>query len=146
MSKLEEGLIQKSLPRIQKTLEADKEVLLTYLFGSQATGLAFSFSDVDFAILLKRGNTKYYLKKEEELSLKLMDLDLGGEIDIVLLNVAGIELAYSVINQGMVVFYRDEKVKVDYETKILLEYAEIKPYFDEYDRLLHEKIKAYQGK
>lgn len=135
-------ILERDLAKIKKIFKEDKEVLLAYLFGSQASGLAFTSSDLDFAVLLKEGNTKYYLKKEKELTLKLLELSLGKEIDVVLLNVAGIELVYKVVTGGKLLLSRDDLLRVNFEEGAILDYFDIKPFLDEYSEHLYERIKA----
>ena len=82
------------------------------------------------------------MRKEEELAKELV-ISLGADkIDLVILNVAGVELEHKVIATGRLLFSRDEAERIEYEEGVLLRYLEIKPYLDEYDRLLFERIKA----
>ncbi len=123
-------------------LEGDKDVRLAYLFGSQATRLTHPLSDIDIAVYLKDGDRKSCLQKEEELAKELI-ISLGTDrIDLVILNVAGVELEHKVIATGTLLLSKDEAERIEYEEGVLLRYLEIKPYLDEYDRLLFERIKA----
>jgi len=126
---------------IKKVLEADKDVLFAYLFGSQAAELAHFLSDIDVACYLKPGNMKYYLRKDKQL---LGDLAIGlhtSKIDLVILNVAPLVLKFRIISEGTVILSQDEQERVDFETAVLYRYFDLKPYLDEYYRLIHHKIK-----
>lgn len=128
--------------KIACILEGDTDVRLAYLFGSQATRLAYPLSDIDIAVYLKDSDRRLCLQKEEELAKELV-ISLGTDkIDLVILNVAGVELEYKVITTGRLLFSRDEAERIEYEEGVLLRYLDIKPYLDEYDRLLFERIKA----
>jgi predicted nucleotidyltransferase len=131
-----------SVDKIAYILEGDTDVRLAYLFGSQATRLTHPRSDIDIAVYLKDGNRRLCLQKEEELAKELV-ISLGTDkIDLVILNVAGVELEHKVITTGTLLFSRDEAERIEYEEGVLLRYLDIKPYLDEYDSLLFERIKA----
>lgn len=126
---------------IKKVIEADKDVLFAYLFGSQATGPAHFLSDIDVACYLKPGDMEYYLKKDEEL---LGNLAVGlhtSKVDLIILNVAPLVLKFRIISDGEVVLSRDEQERIDFETAVLYRYFDLKPYLDEYYQLIHHKIK-----
>ena len=52
-----------------------------------------------------RGDTKHYLSKERELFIRLTGLGVG-DVDVVILNAAGVELGYNVIATGQLLFAR----------------------------------------
>lgn len=70
-----------------------------------------------------------------------MMISLGTDkIDLVILNVASIELKYKIIAHGKKLISKDEIKRIDFEEKALLDYFDLKPYLDEYDNLLLERI------
>lgn len=130
---------------IIKVLEAEEDVAFVYLFGSAATGLFHALSDIDIAVYLqdeKTNNISYLVKRMDELVRKLIVAIRTDTIDLTILNAAGSELAFSVIQNGTVILSKDEKSRVSFEERTLLEYFYNKSHFDEYDRLLFKRIKA----
>lgn len=126
---------------VKKVLEADEDVLFAYLFGSQTAGFTHFLSDIDVACYLRPGDMKYYLKKDEQL---LGDLAVGlhtSKIDLVLLNVAPLVLKFRIISEGEVILSRDEQERVDFETATLYRYFDLKPYLDEYYKLIRHRIR-----
>lgn len=127
--------------KLKEFFSKDKNVLFVYLYGSQSKGTGYSGSDIDLAIYLHPGSSReFYLQKDEEFLGELSLID--KRIDARLLNVLPLILKYEIICQGEVIFSRDEKRRVDFETEILCQYFEMKPYFEEEHRLTIEKIKA----
>ena len=131
------------IAKIEKMLARETDVVLAYLFGSRATGLFTSFSDVDVGVYLKDGTTGYYLERERELSVALM-LKLGMDaVDVTILNAAGPELRYKVIFEGKLIFCKEEKERVRFEERTMLDYFDNKFIFDEYDKMLHQRIMGH---
>ena len=131
------------IAKIEQVLAGETDVVLAYLFGSRATGLFTSFSDVDVGVILKDGTTGYYLDRERELSVALM-LKLGMDpVDVTILNAAGPELRYKVISDGKPIFCREEKERVRFEEQTMLDYFDNKFIFDEYDEILHQRIMGH---
>lgn len=126
---------------IKKVLETDKDVLFAYLFGSQAAELTHFLSDIDVACYLKPGDMKYYLKKDKQL-LGDLAVRLGtSKVDLILLNVAPLVLKFRAISGGEVILSQDEQERVDFETAVLYRYFDLKPYLDEYYKLIRYRIK-----
>lgn len=125
---------------LKEFFSKDKDVLFVYLYGSQSKGTGYLGSDIDLAVYLCPGNQEFYLKKDEQFLGKLAQID--KRIDARLLNVMPLLLKYEVISRGEVIFSRDEKARVNFETEILCRYFEMKPFFDEEHRLTMERIKA----
>jgi predicted nucleotidyltransferase len=92
-----------------------------YVFGSFARGTAGADSDLDLAVLestplapLRR------LEAQRELSV-LLDRD----VDLVDLGTAGSVLRSEVVNGGMALFQRDPMRILDFEARVLGEYADL---------------------
>jgi predicted nucleotidyltransferase len=122
-------LLKKSLADILKK----QKVVLAYIFGSQATGKTGPLSDIDIAVYFDEN-----LSSDEQFALRLqvlgdiMDLFKTNEIDLVVLNDAPPLLAHRILKEGLVVFSDNEKVRLEYEVKTVLNYLDWKPYLDKY--------------
>jgi predicted nucleotidyltransferase len=114
----------KSLGSFFSDLRKDSEIQLAYLFGSQADGTQGPISDYDIAVLFTEKPTsqvKYYIAH------KLGTLLKTNRVDLILLNYAPIELSYSVIANGIVVYNVNTYVRVEFEASILSRYGDYLP-------------------
>ena len=126
----------------KEVMEKDKEVLFAYLYGSYAQESIHFESDIDVAVYLESADLKRYSKKEEELTIELVTRIHKDRIDLRILNVLPLLLQYHVLKDGIPIFVRDDKERVDFETRVMNRFFELKPYIDEYHRMLSLKIKA----
>ena len=127
---------------IKEVMEKDKEVLFTYLYGSYVKNSIDIRSDIDVAVYVKPSDAKGYIKKEEELTIELVTKIHTDRIDLRILNVLPLLLQYNILKDGIPIFIRDERERVDFETKVMNRFFELKPYIDEYQQMLSLKIKA----
>ena len=113
-------------------LFAQSPVNAAYLAGSLSNRTSFGhLTDVDIAILLMEQIKSdqfldYQLYFFSELA-KRLELD---NIDVVILNQASMLLKLQVIKYGQILFSRDEKQRVSFETKAVMDYLDFKK-FDE---------------
>ena len=116
--------LRKALPRLLK----DRPVRLAYLYGSRVTGLVHPFSDTDLALVTDEG-----LAPLQRLKLMLdVPLDLADECDIRdadvrVINDAPLVFRGKVVCEGLLVFARDEKERVAFETYTRLRYLNYLP-------------------
>ena len=127
---------------LTEVLEKDEEVLFAYLYGSYAYGSVSPGSDIDVAVYLKPSDMKNFIKKEQELTSTLATKVHNDRIDLRILNGSPFLLQYSVIKEGIPFFVRDARERVDFETRVMERFFELKPYLDEYKRILSLKIMA----
>ncbi|MDQ2715044.1 MAG: DUF86 domain-containing protein [Chloroflexota bacterium] len=113
-----------------------------YLAGSLSTRTSFGhLSDVDIAILLM-GQIKadqfldYQLYFFSELARRL-DTD---SIDVVILNQASLLLKLQVIKYGQILFSRDEKQRVMFETKAVMDYLDFKKFDEIQNQALSRRL------
>lgn len=101
------------------------EVRLAYLFGSRVDGRVGPLSDYDFAVLLENDQSAPAIRARLAHELGLV---LGANrIDVVILNRAPVELAYTVITQGRPIYQRDEAARVEYEAEVMSRYGDYLP-------------------
>jgi predicted nucleotidyltransferase len=112
-----------SLHRLIRYLSGAEEILLAYLFGSQADGTAGPQSDYDIALLVRQPSPALQARLAHEIGIIL-----GTDwVDVVLLNRAPVELAYAVIVQGQLLYQRSVAERVEFEAKVLSLYADYLP-------------------
>ena len=113
---------------------------LIYLFGSKVRGRDTILSDIDIAILLKN---------EKEINFKKLILDLifefsyvfnSDKIDLLILNKAGLDIQYSVVSEGKILYQLNEDIRCNYETRVIKLYFDFQKYETEYYALMHKTI------
>jgi len=113
---------------ISPLFERAEGVNFVLLFGSYAKGKERPFSDVDVAVHL-RDNVQ--LSVDEYLSLK-SDIQerLKQEIDLVVLNWAGVYLKYKIMRDHFPVIIKDRSSYLEYIRRTIYEYEDMRPYLD----------------
>jgi predicted nucleotidyltransferase len=114
------------MPYIPSSIPLFPEIALAYLFGSRVEGNLGPQSDYDFAILVDReaGGPKVRSELSSALSRELQT----SRVDVVLLREAPIELAFSVISEGEIIYERDVQTRVDFEARIMGLYFDYLPF------------------
>ena len=113
-----------------------------YLAGSLSTRTSFGhLTDVDIAILLMEQIKSdqfldYQLYFFSELAKRLE----SDSIDVVILNQASLLLKLQVIKYGQILFSRDEKLRVAFETKAVMDYLDFKKYDDIQNQALSRRL------
>ena len=108
------------------------DVDLAYLFGSQARGTAYPESDVDVAVALN-GEPDAVLGTMVEIEDELKGMLPGKQIDVVILDHAGLRLRHEVIATGSLLFERDTDERVDFEVKSQMQYFDWQPVERQFD-------------
>ena len=109
---------------IKKIFAEEKNILLTYLFGSQLKGKTGPLSDYDFAVFLSQ-KTSFSFK--HKLKNKLINILDNKQVDLVILNDAPIELKYNVIATGKIIYQKNSVAKVEFEADTLSRYFDYLP-------------------
>lgn len=115
----------KKIRELKNYFKKDPEVVLAFVFGSQAENLEREFSDWDIAVYLKKTN----FKKANKIWSDLVDI-LGKEVDLVCLNQAPPILASKIIREGIPLKIGDRKFFLNY----FLEITEKADYFINFSR------------
>jgi hypothetical protein len=130
------------LNKIKEVAEKDREVLFAYLYGSSVMKSPPFDSDVDVAFYLMPSDMKSYVRKEEELTSALIAKLHNDKIDLRILNTLPFLLQYNIVKEGIPIFVRDESERVDFEIRVMNRFFELKPYLDEYKRMLSLRVEA----
>jgi len=116
-------LIQK-VPSIFKNYP----VLFAYLYGSYAAGAVHPFSDVDIAVYIPGSDTKNSLKIELSLSVEIDNLLCGkAQCDVRVINGLPLSFLGQILTEGILIYSRDEVVRVDFETSVRNTYFDFTP-------------------
>jgi len=117
------------------------EIIAVYLFGSRARGYARNDSDIDIGILLsddKLGSGLYPVQIARELK---NTCKIKQDIDVRILNKGTLRFLHQVL-KGKLLFCRDDKKRIEFETSVISKYLDFKPIFYEYDRM--RKLRVLQ--
>ena len=108
---------------LRNYLENEDVVSLAYLFGSRAEGEAGPRSDYDIGVLVQSPSPRLRYRLSYEIG-RVLNAD---RIDLVLLNKAPVELAYSIITQGRRVYQQSLAARVEFEARVLSLYGDYLP-------------------
>lgn len=123
-------------------LFAQNPVNAAYLTGSLPGRASFGqLSDIDIAILLMD-----QIKSDQFLDFQLYFLSElanrldSNTIDVVILNQASLLLKLQVIKYGQILFSRDEKQRITFETKAVMDYLDFKKFDDIQHQALSRRL------
>jgi predicted nucleotidyltransferase len=104
-------------------------VALAYLFGSAATGRTTPLSDIDIALVLFEGqiDDKDRLMFELEVEDELAGRCGISNADVHVINKAPVAIRGEVVTEGVLLFSRDEEMRVEFETRTRSEYFDFLP-------------------
>ena len=135
-------MLKKYCQKINKTLK-ENDVILAYLFGSEAKGTSHQESDVDIGVLFdKKAQLKDYLKKEGKLIEFFSEIFIEREINIVNLNIAPSLLKQVAILEGSLLYQRDDLTRTLFQIQTLHEYEDYLHLSNIYNQFLELKLKA----
>src|SRR5579872_6707423 len=123
-------------------LFAQNPVNAAYLAGSLSNRTSFGhLTDVDIAILLMEQIKAdqfldYQIYFFSELA-KRLDSD---SIDVVILNQASLLLKLQVIRYGQILFSRDEKSRISFETRAVMDYLDFKRFDEMQNQALSRRL------
>lgn len=134
--------LKEKLGRVNKIFK-ENDVVLAYLFGSEARKETHKESDVDIGVLFdKRVNAKEYLKREGKLISFFGEIYPKKEINIINLNIASPLLKQTVILEGILLYVRSEVERISFQIETLREYEEYLRLSDIYSQFLDLKLKS----
>src|ERR1700730_12060248 len=123
-------------------LFAQSPVNAAFLAGSLSNRTSFGhLTDVDIAILLMEQIKSdqfldYQLYFFSELAKRLE----SENIDVVILNQASLLLKLQVIKYGQILFSRNEKQRVSFETKAVMDYLDFKKFDEIQNQALNRRL------
>ncbi len=112
---------------IDQSVEAilgEAGVRFAYVFGSRASGQAKDGSDADIAVMPSRA---LGLLDRERLALSLARALRVPDVDLVVLDRAGLELRGKVVQEGTLISSLDEPARVGFEVRTRSEYFDFVP-------------------
>jgi len=110
---------------------------LMYLYGSYASGKAFSLSDLDIAFL---ANKKFSSGQRLNFMDRLAEIFKEEAIDLVDLRNAPLTLIHRILKEGKCLYARSLSEKIEFETKNEGLYFDAAPIRREYEHALLRRI------
>lgn len=128
-----------ALPKLDKISEIlepyNKYIVALLLFGSVARNQITPLSDIDLAILYKKGLDKKEIECiESEIYATVSSYLETDEIDFINLNEVPLSMQYNIIKGKKFLIINDKEAYVDFETTVVMKYLDFKPYRDEFIR------------
>ena len=116
-------------PQLTSLFDAS-DVVLAYLFGSEAKGTANRESDIDIAVLLSDQIPQAeYGQRVVDLNTELIGIFQRDAIDVALLNTAPPLLAFQVVRHGVVIYDPHHRY-VSFYIDAFNQYADTQPLRD----------------
>lgn len=135
--------MEKKYPQKLTKILQENDVILAYLFGSEARGTSYKESDVDIGVLFdKKVNSKDYLKLEGKLIEFFSGIYPKKEINIVNFNIASPILKQVAILEGKLLYIRSETDRILFQVQTLHEYEDYLHLTNIYNRFLDLKLKT----
>ena len=130
--------------KLQKVLKdyfaGQSDVLVAYLFGSQASLRARDKSDVDIAVLLSKEENLIRFERRLQLIDEVSEV-CKRKADVVVLNDAPPLLQHQVLKNKKMIFDRDPEERIEFEVRAGKVYADLKPMYDFHTVDVIQKIK-----
>ena len=122
------------LPQLVERLKDTPSVQALYFFGSLARGELKPLSDLDLALLLDRDLTKDEIFARHLDVIGLVSDVLGtDEFDLLILNRAPLRMAYHVLKEGRLMFFKERRQLADFRERVIklyLDFARCRKQFD----------------
>jgi len=116
-------------------------VLFAYLYGSYATGLVHPFSDLDIGIYLDKMSLRQCLELELSLALEIDEkLGSGVSSEVRIINNLPLVVTGKIITEGILIFSRNEAIRVDFETSLRSAYFDFLPVLRRYQSVYMQSI------
>ena len=110
-------------------------VALCYLFGSQASELVDRFSDVDVGVVFaEKQEGDELVRRWIALHKELAPLFLPTELDLVNLDEVSLEVMFSAMAEGTLVFCADEVFRANFEERVSREWHDFEPVVRAFNR------------
>ncbi len=129
-------LIERVKEAATQIFSTRREIVVAYLFGSILR--TPDFNDIDIGLLLDDGFRPHALY-EPEIIGEFEDR-IDHSFDIRILNGRSIRFLFQVISNSQVLYVADEQKRVAFEKRVMIEYFDMKYYYERYD---HQRREHY---
>ena len=117
-------------------------VSIAYLYGSTASGRTTPFSNVDIALYLSEPvPPRQRLQLELGVEIELEDALALSNADVRVINDAPLAVRGTVVQEGVLLYSRDEEQRVDFESLTLKLYLDFEPTAEMFRRLFFKRLR-----
>jgi predicted nucleotidyltransferase len=117
------------------------KIAAAYLFGSFHKKNTTPLSDLDIALLFYNNVSKEDMENVENKIFNDISSYLGTEeVDLINLNNSPLSIKYGVLKDKEFLHCGNKDFIVDFESNVILEYIDFKPYRDEMNRMFLDSI------
>ncbi len=134
--------VEERKEELKEYFAGEEDIMAAYLFGSHGTEHETPLSDIDFAILYRKG-VESGLMRDMQVMAGLSSILRIEDIDFVNLNKAPILLQHEIISSGELLYERDRETVSDFIYYVLTfaydEKIRARKYYDEYEKALKKE-------
>lgn len=123
--------MKEELKKIRKALKEEKDVIFAYVYGSLGRGET-DFGDIDIAVFSDR-SIKDNLNYEVNLSRRLERV-VGKPVETRIINSMPLLLKSRLLKEGKLIFSRNRKKLLNFETNLISEYLDFSYLMREFDK------------
>ncbi|MFB6216743.1 MAG: nucleotidyltransferase domain-containing protein [Candidatus Aenigmatarchaeota archaeon] len=109
---------------------------VAYIFGSRVAGREHEDSDIDVGVLTEEPMELMEMIEVE----KDIEKELEEDLDLVDLTDKDPRFAYNALRESKLIYSEDEELRVSFEQRLMRKYLDMKPFYDEYDRKVRERV------
>lgn len=117
---------------------ADSPILFAYLYGSRAKSKEHPLSDFDIAVYVK--DSDYSVNKELSLNVNLEKASHLKRIDLRTLNNRPLTFQGKVIQEGILIYSKDEKTRINFERNTMHMYLDYLPHLKKLRQRFLKKV------
>lgn len=120
-------------------IKENNNISFAYLFGSRVNNNFRLDSDLDIAVFFESEPSLYEIGK----LCSELEIASNCEIDLIKLNnlySTNPELAYNIIKDGKLIFYKDISLVNEFKKNAILWYLDFKPFRDKFHKLFLERL------
>ena len=127
---------------LQAYFSNQKDVVVAYLYGSQARRQSTPLSDVDIAVLLADSLTSQQ-RFERRLTLitELIELVKINQVDVVILNDTPLPLNYRILRDGILLHSTNEARRIMHTATTISQYLDFLPVLKRHEEAILEKAR-----
>lgn len=129
--------MNKELKNIKKALEKEKGIVFAYIYGSLGRGEK-DFGDIDIAVFSDKP-PKNSLNYEIDLAKRLEEV-IGKTVETRIINSMPLLLKSRLLKEGKLIFSRNRKKLLNFETMLMSEYLDFSYLMKEFDE---KRLKKY---
>jgi|APIni6443716594_1056825.scaffolds.fasta_scaffold47028_4 predicted nucleotidyltransferase len=123
------------LRRIHDVLAPLPALRIAYVYGSFLS--RDDFRDIDIALLVddQQSDGESFLKYAADAGDRIEEaLEFRYACDVRVLNDQPVWFGFEIISTGKPLYVRDEDERIEFETQVTVEYQDMKPMYDLFDR------------